>query len=261
MRNIKLIAAFARYCLIRDMEFSKNFLITILIHVVYISLNLVFFSLIWVEVGGFGGLSTYQMLFFQGTFILGDSLFMLFTYNGILSVPELIRKGDLDYILTKPVPSQFLATFSKVDFFSFTDFVVGIAILIYSSYKMKLKFNFYTLMFFLVMVVVGKVITYAIACLMVSLSFIFIKMQAIFAIFDEMAQLQRYPMGIYTTPFRMIFSITFPAIIVANYPAYFVFGKLSIVELVWLFIAGILLLYACHRFWQYGLGKYESASS
>lgn len=260
MRSIKLIVAFARYCLIRDMEFSKNFIITILIHTVYISLNLAFFSLIWLEVGGFGGLSTYQMLFFLGTFILGDSLFMLFTYNGILSVPELIRKGDLDYILTKPVPSQFMATFSKVDFFSLTDFIVGTGILIYSSYKLKLKFSFYTLMFFLVLVVVGKVITYTLACLMVSLSFIFIKMQAIFAVFDEIAQLQRYPMGIYT-PYRMVFSIIFPAIIVANYPAYFVFGKLSIVELAWLFIAGILLLYGCHRFWQYGLKKYQSASS
>ncbi len=261
MRYIKLIVAFARYCLIRDMEFSKNFITTTLIHIFYIFVNLAFFTVIWLKVGGFGGMSTYEMLFFLGTFHLGDSIFMLFTFNGILSVPELIRKGDLDYILTKPVPSQFLATFRKVDFFSLTDFIVGIGILIYSSYKMNLEFSFYTVICFLVLVVAGKVITYALACLLITLSFIFIKIEAIFAIFEEIGQLQRYPMGIYTPPFRMIFSIIFPTIIIANFPAYFVLGKLSVIELAWLFIAGVFLLYACHRYWQYGLRKYQSASS
>jgi ABC-type uncharacterized transport system permease subunit len=50
-------------------------------------------------------------------------------------------------------------------------------------------------------------------------------------------------------------------ILIANFPAYFALGKLSLIEFIWFFAAGALLIYASHRFWRFGLKRYQSASS
>lgn len=260
-RYYQLIKAFARYRLIREMEFSANFIVTVLIHLFFIGANLAFFALIWFRVGGFGGLTPYQMLFFMGTFHLADAVYMVFAFFGIMEIPELIRKGDMDYLLTKPVPSQFLVTFRSFNWFSLTDLVLGVCMIVFALMKMQVTFSWYNLLFFAVMVVNGAAISYALSCLVITLAFITIAVDAVWAIFFEIGELEKYPMGIYPPPWKTIFAVTLPTILVANFPAYFGLGKLSVWELLWFFAASAALLFASHRFWQYGLKKYQSASS
>lgn len=260
-RYFSLLKAFAKFRLVREMEFSGNFIISVLIHLFFILANLAFFSLIWFRVGGFGGLNPFQMLFFMGTFHVADSVYMVFAFFGIMEVPELVRKGDMDYLLTKPVPSQFLVTFRAFNWYSFTDFILGAAMIVFAIIKLQIPLSWYNLLFFGVMILNGAAISYALSCLVITLSFITIAVDAVWAVFFELGELERYPMGIYPPPWKMIFSVTLPTILVANFPAYFGLGKLTPLKLVWFFIASTALIFASHRFWQYGLKRYQSASS
>jgi ABC-2 type transport system permease protein len=261
MRYFRLIKAFARYSLAREMEFSANFLVSILIHLFFIAANLIFFTLIWIRVGGFGGLSPYEMLFFTGTFHLADSVYMVFTFFGIMEIPELVRRGDMDYLLTKPVPSQFLTTFRGFSWYSLVDFILAVAMIGYAMVQIQFHFTWFGVAAYLIMVVFGAVISYSMSCLVMTLSFTFINVDAIWTAFFEMGEFEKYPMGIYPPPWKTIFSVTLPMIIVANFPAYFALGKLSIGQLVWFLAASFILIYASQRFWQHGLKKYQSASS
>jgi ABC-2 type transport system permease protein len=146
MRYLRLIKAFAAYRLARELEFPANFVVSILIHLFFIAANLGFFALIWLRVGGFGGLSPYEMLFFTGAFHLADSIFMLFTFFGIMEIPELVRRGDMDFLLTKPVPPQFLTTFRSFSWFSLTDFILAIAMISYAAIHMNLELTWYNLL-------------------------------------------------------------------------------------------------------------------
>jgi ABC-2 type transport system permease protein len=261
MRYWRLIRAFAKYGLAREMEFSANFVLSIFIHLFFIAVNLIFFGLIWLRVGGFGGLSPHEMLFFTGTFHLADSIYMIFTFFGIMEIPELVRRGDMDYLLTKPVPSQFLMTFRNFSWYSLVDLILAVAMIGYATVQMHFHFTWPGIIAYLIMIVFGAAISYAMSCLVMTLAFTLINVDAVWTAFFEIGEFERYPMGIYPPPWKIIFSVTLPMIIVANFPAYFALGKLSPVQLVWFFALSIILLYASHRFWQRGLRKYQSASS
>lgn len=261
MRYLRLIRAFARYRLYRELEFPSNFIVAFSIHLFFILANLTFFSLIWMKVGGFGGLTPYQMLFFVGTFHVADAIYMVFTFFGLMEIPNLVRQGGMDFILTKPVPSQFLTSFRGFSWFALTDLVLGAAMIVFAMVKIPLSLSWYNCLFFLVMVVNGAAISYAMSCLVMTLSFMLINVDAVWAVFFEIGEFERHPMGVYPPAWRTLFSIFLPMILVANFPAYFGLGKLSILQLVWFFLAGVLLIYVSHRFWQYGLRKYQSASS
>lgn len=261
MRYFRLIKAFARYSLARELEFPSNFIVSASIHLFFIATNLTFFSLIWFQVGGFGGLSPYQMLFFTGTFHLADSIYMIFAFFGIMEIPELVRRGDMDYLLTKPVAPQFLTTFRSFNWFAITDLILAFLMIGYALIKMELHLTWYNALIFLLMAVNGAAISYALSSIVMTLSFILISVDAIWTAFFEMGEFERYPMGIYPPPWKVIFSITLPMILVANFPAYFALGKLSIVEILWFFCASCLLIFLSRKFWDYGLKKYQSASS
>lgn len=261
MRYWRLIRAFAHYSLAREMEFSANFVLSILIHLFFIAANLTFFGLIWLRVGGFGGLSPYEMLFFTGTFHLADSVYMIFTFFGIMEIPELVRRGDMDYLLTKPVPSQFLMTFRNFSWYSLVDFILALAMIGYATAHMELRFTWTGIAVYLIMTVFGAAISYAMSCLVMTLAFTFINVDAVWTGFFEIGEFERYPMGIYPAPWKTIFSVTLPMILVANFPAYFALGKLSLLQLVWFLAAGVILICASRYFWQRGLKKYQSASS
>lgn len=261
MRYLRLIKAFARYSFAREMEFSANFVVSVLIHLFFIGANLAFFTLIWLRVGGFGGLTPYEMLFFTGTFHLADSFYMVFTFYGIMEIPELVRRGDLDYLLTKPVPTQFLITFRNFSWYSLVDFILAVAMIGYATVQMHFHFTWFGVTTYLVMVIFGAVISYSMSCLVMTLSFKLINVDAIWTAFFEMGEFEKYPMGIYPPPWKLIFSITLPMIIVANFPAYFALSKLSIGQLGWFGTASVILIYASRHFWRYGLRQYQSASS
>ncbi len=261
MRYLRLIRAFARYRLARELEFPANFVVSIMIHLFFIATNLAFFSLIWLKVGGFGGLTPYQMLFFTGTFHVTDAVYMIFTFFGLMEIPELVRRGDMDFMLSKPVPSQFLVTFRGFSWFSLTDFTLGLAMMIYAGVHLQLNLSWHQLLTMTVMIFNGAAISYSLSCLVMSLSFSMIAVDAIWTIFFEIGEFERYPMGIFPGPWRMIFTIVLPMVLVANFPAYFGLGKLTVIQLSWFFCVGILLLVLSHNFWQFSLKKYQSASS
>jgi ABC-2 type transport system permease protein len=215
MRYFRLIKAFARYSLARELEFSANFVVSILIHIFFIMANLSFFALIWLRVGGFGGLSPYEMLFFTGTFHLADSIYMIFTFFGIMEIPELVRRGDMDYLLTKPVPSQFLTTFRSFSWYSLTDLVLALIMIGYSISHLNYHLTWTVLLMYTTMLILGAAISYCTACMVMSLAFVFIKVDAVWTAFFEIGEFEKYPMGIYPPPWKLIFTVTLPMVLVA----------------------------------------------
>jgi ABC-2 type transport system permease protein len=178
-----------------------------------------------------------------------------------MEIPELVRLGGMDYLLTKPVPSQFLTSFRGFSLYSLTDFILALTMIGYAMGHLSFHFTWPGLLLYLVMVIFGGAISYSMSCLVMTLAFILIRVDAVWTTFFEVGEFEKYPMGIYPPPWKIIFSITLPMIIVANFPAHFALGKLSVMEVIWFFTASIIIIYTSTRFWRYGLKKYQSASS
>jgi ABC-2 type transport system permease protein len=260
-RSLRLIAAFLRLNVVSLMEYKANFFIEAGIHLFFQATNLIFFGVIWQRVGGFAGLTPKEMLFFIGTFVVSDSLLTIFAFFGILELPAVIRDGTMDMFLTKPVSSQFYATFRSPSVVTFLDLSLGIALVAIAAASGELKLAPFGWPGWLALVVAGTTISYSAGVIIMSLSFIVLSVNAVWTLYTELGDAQRYPIGVFPQPWRTLFTITLPTLLVANVPAHFALNKASFLEVAWFVAIGGTLVFASTRFWKYGLKRYQSASS
>lgn len=105
----RLYLTFVRNYLTRETKFSVNFLSLIIADLFGLATVILFSSIVYSKVETLGGWIRWETLFFLGTFSLIDAANMTVWMRNTFRLPEYVRTGELDLILTKPVDSQFYA--------------------------------------------------------------------------------------------------------------------------------------------------------
>src|SRR5580765_3882636 len=96
-----------RNSLIREMSFKANFLLWMLVEVLWFLGQIVFFSIILGSVNHIGDWSKWEVVLLVGTHQIIAQLFQAFFFVNVANIPELVRTGKLDSLLVLPVDSQF----------------------------------------------------------------------------------------------------------------------------------------------------------
>ncbi len=120
---------FARNSLVRDMTFRSNFLIECFTSIAWTAINLGFYVLVvfyfTTEIGRGTGWYKYPFLVFLATGMIVNGLVQTFIMPNAEHFSELIRKGDLDGVLLKPIDTQFVVSFQRISWSSLTTVAAG----------------------------------------------------------------------------------------------------------------------------------------
>ena len=106
---------FLRNSLVREMTFRGNFLVTLLTRAFYFAAQVTLFEIIYGAVDRVGDWSRAEYFGFMATGLLVNALVETFFMPNLSAFSELIRTGKLDFALLKPVDTQFLVSFEKVE--------------------------------------------------------------------------------------------------------------------------------------------------
>ena len=115
MRHVRLYGLFVRTCLLREMMFRANFLVRLITHVIWLGLMLVFLKVIFLHTRRIGDWDEHRLFFFMGTYVTLNATVNCLFMTGCGRLSELIRTGNLDFELLKPIDEQFLLTFQRID--------------------------------------------------------------------------------------------------------------------------------------------------
>src|SRR3982074_168246 len=96
-----------RNSLIREMSFKANFLLWMVVEVLWFCGQIVFFSIIFGQVDRIGDWSKWEVILLVGTHQMIAQLFQAFFFVNVSNIPELVRTGRLDSLLVLPIDSQF----------------------------------------------------------------------------------------------------------------------------------------------------------
>jgi ABC-type uncharacterized transport system permease subunit len=88
-----------------------------------------------------------------------------------------------------------------------------------------------------------------------------LSVNALWALYSDLTDVQRYPIGVFPQPWRTVFTVTLPVVLVANVPAHFALNRVGPLELAWFVAVSAAPVFASTRVWKYGLRRYQSASS
>ena len=124
------------------MSFRANFLIECVSSVSWIVMNIGFYLLVFrhvpVLVQGTGW-GQYEFFVFLATTMLVNSTVQAFFMPNAQEFSELIRTGNLDFALLKPIDTQFLISLRRIEWSALANFAVGLGLLGFSLWKLTTR--------------------------------------------------------------------------------------------------------------------------
>src|SRR5438270_1950895 len=88
-----------RNSLIREMSFKANFILWMLVEVLWFLGQIVFFSIIYGSINQIGDWSKWEVVLLVGTHQIITKLFQTFFFVNIANIPEVVRTGRVDSFL------------------------------------------------------------------------------------------------------------------------------------------------------------------
>src|SRR6516165_4141930 len=160
-RYLGLWLSLARFSLLGEMAFRANFVVKVFVELLWLGILLLFNFTLFQYTSQIETWTQHQYLFFLGGyFALGGLLEMLFLDN-CNEFAELVRTGDLDFFLLKPIDEQFLISCRKMDWGTAPNVLMGSVVMIISLYRMHWQFEAARVATFLVTFACGTAIAYS----------------------------------------------------------------------------------------------------
>lgn len=229
---LRVLATFATNSLIRDMSFRANFLLQCVSSLSWAIMNLGFYLIIFVhvdEIGPSSGWGKYEFFIFLGTTWIINSLTQTFFMPNMHDFSELIRTGNLDFALLKPIDTQFLISFSRVDWASLANAVLGVVVIaiglghLVTRSANPIPISALTVGLYLFYVVCGVLILYSLMVTLASTSIWLGRNQTLYDFWFYITNFSRYPMEMYRHGWGKalwgFFTFIVPVLLVVNMPA------------------------------------------
>src|SRR5882757_1285086 len=124
-RYIEIYSIILRNSLIREMSFKANFLLWMIVEVLWFCGQIVFFSIIFGQVDHIGDWTKWEVVLLVGTHQMIAQIFQGFFFVNIANIPELVRTGKLDSLLVLPIDSQFAVSTKQFGLDSIVNSALG----------------------------------------------------------------------------------------------------------------------------------------
>ncbi len=262
-RYLEIYGIMLRNSLIRELSFKANFILWMIVEVLWFCGQIAFFSIIFGQVDRIGDWSKWEVVLLVGTHQMISQLFQAFFFTNISNIPELVRTGRLDSMLVLPIDSQFAVSSKQFGLDSALNAALGGVVVLVALSKLHVTPASGTVLLYLVALGFGVAIHYSIMLALAAVSFWIVRAQGLVYGYFNFLQIARYPDVIFPRVFRFIFGWLVPVVIVANIPARLLIKPLG--QPGWLMlhlvVAGSVAFYLSRVFWRFALRHYSSASS
>ncbi len=259
-KNLSYFKAVFFASLKADLEYRANFFMRVLIDVFWYLSQILTFEIIFNYSPNIGQWALPQMRFFLGVLFVIDALYTLLFHDNIDRISENIRKGELDFILTKPVSSQFLISLQRVSTAVISNLLLSLAWLIWASLQLQ-TLTVTRMLILLITIPFSLLLIYSLRFLIATLSLIFIRAENVQYLWYQIYRLGMRPDQIYPSWLRRILFTILPVGLVASLPTQIILGFASDWYLLLVIGLSYLFFKASQWFWAYALKHYSSASS
>ncbi len=264
-RYIRLLGSLARYTLNRELAFRGNFLVKVSVEVLWLAILIAFFRTVFARTSTIAEWTEPQYFFFVGCFFALNGLIEMLFLDNCNEFAELVRTGDLDGLLLKPIDEQFLITCRRIDWGTGPNVLMGAAVMVVALVQMRWQFDPVRVLIFLVTFVCGTAIAYSFMLLLTSLSVWMVRNQSLMEMWWLFSSLARYPKEIFVgrlaEPLGSFFTYFLPILVVVNVPANAMVRVLDPAMVAFVMATTVVLLWLSRRFFQRALRSYRSASS
>jgi ABC-2 type transport system permease protein len=258
-RYWKVLQLFFATALAAELEYRVNFLIATFTSLGSLAGSLFSLFLFYQTGYTFEGWSWEEALIVLGVFTFLQGFSTTFLAPNLNQIVKQVQQGTLDFVLLKPISSQFWLSTRTLSPWGLPDLLFGLILIGYAGGRLELPTSAYWLS--IVPLLFGLLSLYSLWFMLGTTSIWFVKIANVTEVLRGLLEAGRYPIAAYPVAYRFFFTFIVPVAFLTTVPAE---TLLSRVQGDWILGSGILaviLLLISRSFWQFALRFYTSASS
>lgn len=260
-RHGRCIALFWTTSLEAEMEYQFNLLIELVAVAITLAGNLFTLSLFYGHGQALGGWSWDGALVVLGLHTLLDGMASTWLRPNLGALVKHVQSGSLDFVLLKPLDSQFWLSLRSLSPWGVPEMLSGLALVGVGLVRSGVHPSPAQAALALLMLLSGMAILYSLWFLLAATSIWFVKIWNATEVLRSLLAAGRYPVSAYPPALRLLFTTVLPIAFLTTVPAEVVLGR-GVQGLV---LPGLALaafsLVASRAVWQLALRHYTSASS
>nr|WP_303652660.1 ABC-2 family transporter protein [Paludisphaera mucosa] len=260
-----MLGGLARYTLAREMAFRGNFLVKVSVELLWMGIMIAFYRTVFGKTSSIAGWSEPDYFFFVGCFFALNGVIETLFLENCNEFAELVRTGDLDFLLLKPIDEQFLISCRRIDWGTAPNLVMGAVLMAVALVQKGWEFDPTRVAAFFATFACGVAIAYSFMMILTSVSVWMVRNQSLMEMWWLFSSLARYPREIFAgrgaEPLGKFFTFVIPILLVSNVPANVMVRVLDPRMVAWTAAVAVASLWVSRRFFQVALRSYRSASS
>lgn len=256
-------SALWRNSVTREMQFKTNFLLWIVVELLWFALQLAFMGVLYSHTDSVGGWSRWQVVLLVAVANFIQQIFTAVFLTNVNEISEHVRTGKLDFMLLLPVNTRFLVSLRKVDLGSYINASLALILIIYAMRRLELHPGLGDLAGFGLVCLAGVSIHYSIMFLLATTAFTTVRAQGVMTGYYNLFNIARLPEGAFPRgAFKTVFTFILPMLLVANVPVKTLMGLPGAPSQILLLLAMAAVCFVVSElYWRWSLNRYTSASS
>jgi ABC-2 type transport system permease protein len=265
VKSVRRHARVWRRCVLnalaRETEYRANTVAIVAEGMAQVALAVVTFLVVYRFSPSISGWTRSQALILVGIYRVAEGLINLQVAPNMTAIGGAIRRGDMDYVLLRPVSSQFLVSTRTLVLSEWANVCIGLGITVYAAHAAGVRWNVGGVLEAAVVLCCGVVLLYAVWFAIMTCSFWLVQVNNLDVLFFAVFEAARYPVGYFRGAMRALLTFVVPVAFATTFPVDALLGRADprLVPL-GLGLAATALI-VTHHFWNAAVRSYSSASS
>jgi ABC-2 type transport system permease protein len=258
-RYWQVLQLFVATALAAELEYRVNFLVATLTSLGNLTGSLFSLFLFYQTGYTFEGWSWEEALLVLGVFTLLQGFSTTFLAPNLNQIVKHVQEGTLDFVLLKPISSQFWLSSRTVTPWGLPDLIFGLVLIGYAGGKLGIGGGAYLLS--AIPLAFGLLSLYSLWFMLGATSIWFVKIYNVTEVLRGLVEAGRFPMAAYPVAYRFFFTFIVPVAFLTTVPAEAMLNRAPVEWIAGSGVLAVLLLIVSREFWRFALRFYTSASS
>lgn len=258
-RYLKILRLFWSTAIATELEYRLNFLIATITSIANLVGSLFGLFLFYRTDYTFQGWSWQEAIIVLGLFTLLQGFSATFLVPNLNSIVKQVELGTLDFVLLKPISSQFWLSTKTLSPWGLPDLLFGLILIIYAGHNLGLVW--YNYLASVIPLSFGIIILYSLWFMLGATSIWFVKINNVTEVLRGLLEAGRYPMVAYPAIYRFFFTFVIPVAFLTTVPAETMLNRSDLSWSLGAAALAVVLFAGSVFFWRFALRFYTSASS
>ena len=252
---------FLHTSLASELEYKTNILIDLITAILSLIGSIFLLSIFFQNNSSIGGWNFQQALIIQGIYTILNGITNTWFNPNLTEIVKHIREGTLDFVLLKPIDSQFFISLKKITPSGFLEIILGICLLIYCIKINQININLSFLTLCLITIISSICILYSLWFFISTTTIWFVKTWNATEVLRSFLYIGRFPLNSFSFSLRIFFSVFIPIAFITTIPSEVFLGLSQFWKILLEVTVAMVFLFSSRKFWLFALRFYSSASS